>query len=188
MLDACGCCLLLDNFFRCKPMLLQGIRGIQLLLLFTVFRRQHTLKTTEAFDQIEDLKMLAAKEENKRIIEMSCRQQLEHQALSLQDRYEQLLHYLQELEEKRSAYEDAMRVALSNCQKAEAMLQIREEEAAYAKHYMEKQDAQMLVSLNCIRGTVLRTPFARWCVARSLNLDDFNPLNPKSYFCRKKRC
>lgn len=100
----------------------------------------------EAEEQLCDLKEQVEQEVTKRSIETSIRQQREEQALSLQERYAQLVHYLQEAEEKRSAFEDGLREAQSSAQKAQALLQIKEVEIAYAKHYMETQDAQMLVS------------------------------------------
>lgn len=96
-----------------------------------------------------DLKDQVDREMTKRAIETSSRQQREEQALSLQERYAQLVHYLQETEEKRSAFEDGLRTAQSDAQKAAALLQVKEVEIAYAKHYMETQDAQMLVTQAC---------------------------------------
>ena len=98
-------------------------------------------------EQLADLKDQIEQEATKRAMEVSCRQQREEQAQTLQARYGQLVHYLQEVEEKRSSYEDGLRTAQSKAQKAEALLQTKQVEIAQAKRYMETQDAQMLVRL-----------------------------------------
>ncbi|KAL8273262.1 hypothetical protein Esti_002763 [Eimeria stiedai] len=107
-------------------------------------REQQRAKHMEAEEQLVDLQDQVERELNKRDIETSVRQQREQQALSLQERYVQLVHYLQEAEEKRSAYEDGLREAQSHAQKAAALLQTKEVELAYAKHFMETHHSQML--------------------------------------------
>ncbi|KAL8431541.1 hypothetical protein Efla_000587 [Eimeria flavescens] len=107
-------------------------------------QEQQRAKHLEAEEQLDDLKEQVERESNKRVIETSVRQQREEQSLSLQERYAQLVHYLQEAEEKRSAYEDGLREAQSHAQKATALLQTKEMEIAYAKRYMETHHSQML--------------------------------------------
>ncbi|KAL8434858.1 hypothetical protein ACSSS7_002824 [Eimeria intestinalis] len=107
-------------------------------------QQQQRAKHMEAEEQLVDLQDQVERELTKRDIETSVRQQREQQALSLQERYAQLVHYLQEAEEKRSAYEDGLREAQSHAQKAAALLQTKEVELAYAKHFMETHHTQML--------------------------------------------
>lgn len=105
---------------------------------------QQRAENITAEEHLADLKHQVDQETTKRFIETSCRQQREEQAQTLQARYSQLVHYLQEAEEKRTSYEDGLRSAQSKAQKAEALLQTKEVEIACAKRYMESQDAQLL--------------------------------------------
>ncbi|KAL8452335.1 hypothetical protein Emag_002454 [Eimeria magna] len=107
-------------------------------------QQQQRAKQMVAEEQLVDLQDQVERKLNKLDIETSVRQQREEQALSLQERYAQLVHYLQEAEEKRSAYEDGLREAQSHAQKAAALLQTKEVELAYAKHFMETHHTQML--------------------------------------------
>ncbi|KAL8452173.1 hypothetical protein Emed_001480 [Eimeria media] len=107
-------------------------------------QQQQKVKHMQAEEQLVDLQDQVERKLNKLDIETSVRQQREEQALSLQERYAQLVHYLQEAEEKRSAYEDGLREAQSHAQKAAALLQTKEVELAYAKHFMETHHTQML--------------------------------------------
>lgn len=108
-------------------------------------RRKERAEHLQAEEQLRDLQDRIEAETNKSLIERSCRQQRDQQATMLQQRYSQLLHYLQEAEEKRSSFEDGLRVAQSRAQKAEALLQTKEAELAYARRCLETLDVQMLV-------------------------------------------
>ncbi|XP_026192807.1 plectin [Cyclospora cayetanensis] len=107
-------------------------------------QEQHAAAQAHNEEAIADLQDRMENEAHKRLLEVSCRQQREEQASALQQRYAQLLHYLEEAEEKRSAFEEGMRVAQSEAQKSQALLQTKEVEISHAKRYMETQDAQML--------------------------------------------
>ncbi|CDI87321.1 hypothetical protein, conserved [Eimeria praecox] len=106
--------------------------------------RKERAEHLQAEEQLKDLQDRVEAETNRRLLEMSCRQQRDQQATTLQQRYAQLLHYLQEAEEKRSSFEDGLRVAQSKAQKAEALLQTKEAELAYAQRCLDTLDVQML--------------------------------------------
>ncbi|CDJ34337.1 LOW QUALITY PROTEIN: uncharacterized protein EMH_0061240 [Eimeria mitis] len=106
--------------------------------------RKERAQHLQAEEQLKDLQERVEAETNKRLLERSCRQQRDQQATTLQQRYSQLLHYLQEAEEKRSSFEDGLRVAQSKAQKAEALLQTKEAELAYAQRCLDTLDVQML--------------------------------------------
>lgn len=108
-------------------------------------RRKERAEHLQAEEQLRDLQDRIEAEKNKMMIERSCRQQRDKQTTTLQERYTQLLHYLQEAEEKRSSFEDGLRVAQSKAQKAEALLQTKEAELAYVQRCLETLDVQMLV-------------------------------------------
>lgn len=112
---------------------------------FGELRDKQMAERIQAEERLVDLKDKVDEETRKRLTEVSCRQQRDQQAITLQQRYSQLIHYLQEAEEKRSSFEDGLRIAQSNAQRAEALLQTKEAELAYARRCVEAQGVQLLV-------------------------------------------